>query len=344
MGSGPELSILDGSGSEGSCVSFVNGEGADAVLVAFQITGGSGTNLTPSSPRGGGILILNSEPTILRNRLFLNVAVAPEGRAGAGGGIFMLASEFKQPRIQENTIMGNSGINGGGIVIGENTAPLIIGNNFLGNRAVDGDGGGIFISTNVPGTMIENNNFVESFAWDKGGAIYAAAVPEVTVTGNRFLATWARGMHNANGTGGVLWCRDSNIMFVQNTLRRTKSSGGGAITMAGNSRVALEKNILAEFDTGAALVCIQDPDLQLLNNLFWQVGEDIEATCTNLPGLATSLFENPLFCNEAWFTSLAENSPALLHPDGVIGAEHTAGCLPVALRSVSWGALKTKFK
>ena len=59
---GPEVTRLIGTGS-GSVVRFVSGEISEAVLEGFTIESGGGT-VTPSGLLGGGILILNSTPTI----------------------------------------------------------------------------------------------------------------------------------------------------------------------------------------------------------------------------------------------------------------------------------------
>jgi len=74
LASGPDT-VIDGGGN-GSVVRFASGEGPGAILDSFTIRGGA-------APFGGGILIQDSSPTIIRNVIVGNSA------AGAGSGIYI---------------------------------------------------------------------------------------------------------------------------------------------------------------------------------------------------------------------------------------------------------------
>ena len=76
--SGPAGTIVDGSGILDTVVKFRSGEGQTAVLSGFTIRGGSGYEGIPGNPRGGGIYVGYSEPTI-RDCLVI------ENRAGGRG-------------------------------------------------------------------------------------------------------------------------------------------------------------------------------------------------------------------------------------------------------------------
>ena len=87
-GAGPEVTIIDGSGGPGACVKFASGEGRGAVIEGFLLTGGTGEGvLSGSQGYGGGVFILDSEPTIRNNAISFNTA-RPQPRVGAGGGIY----------------------------------------------------------------------------------------------------------------------------------------------------------------------------------------------------------------------------------------------------------------
>ncbi len=79
--------ILD-SGGSGSVVTFQNGEGEEAVLSGFTITGGG----------GGGIAVWGASATITGNTISGN-------RAASGSGIYVGANS--SVFVEENTISGN---------------------------------------------------------------------------------------------------------------------------------------------------------------------------------------------------------------------------------------------
>jgi hypothetical protein len=118
----------------GSVVSFHNGEGSEAVLKGFTITGGT-------SLYGGGIFIQDASPVIAENVITQNIAGMCAG-AGAGIAIYGLAA----PLIVRNTIYNNQAMGycdcvcyfGGGIWIDSLANPIIggalgQGNNIYGN-------------------------------------------------------------------------------------------------------------------------------------------------------------------------------------------------------------------
>ncbi len=112
--------VIDGSGSESSTVSFIAGEGPNAILEGLTITGGSGTHLNmfdsdwgPSEPPpwGGGILCLNASPTIRACRVTGN-------QATYGGGVAMFGAEvtISDCIISENVAHSYGGSPAGGLV------------------------------------------------------------------------------------------------------------------------------------------------------------------------------------------------------------------------------------
>ena len=112
--------VIDGTGSESSTVSFIAQEGPNAILEGLTITGGSGTHLnmfdspwgnSPPPPWGGGILCLNASPTIRACRVTGN-------QATYGGGVAAYGAEINISDciISENVAHSYGGSPAGGIV------------------------------------------------------------------------------------------------------------------------------------------------------------------------------------------------------------------------------------
>ncbi len=116
--------VLDGRSERSPVVTFSSGEGNDSAIAGFTITGGC-------SAGGGGILCVNSSPTISHNRIEVN--------------------------------HGDYESKGGGILC-DNASPVIVGNIIADNFAVlDGTGGGI-CCTNGSSPTIKNNLIVRNSA------------------------------------------------------------------------------------------------------------------------------------------------------------------------------------
>jgi parallel beta-helix repeat protein len=135
-----EATVISGSGA-GPVVRFVSGETSASKLDSVTITGGS-------APSGGGILIENARPTILRNFITRNSAVS------RGAAIF-IEGAAAQPLIANNLIAYNDRIGFGdphGIQTSA-SSPVI-----LNNTIVRGDSNGIFLSGG--GAPVVMNNII----------------------------------------------------------------------------------------------------------------------------------------------------------------------------------------
>ncbi len=134
---GPEATTLDGSqltrGPDfGSVVTFTTGEGPDAVLEGFTVTGGNGTFFTDDDKdfrAGGGVLCIKANPTIAGNIITGNTA----------SGIYLSDSS---PVLTWNVIAGNSGGVGGGVRFG-GTGALTLTSCTLESNLASYAGGGV---------------------------------------------------------------------------------------------------------------------------------------------------------------------------------------------------------
>ncbi len=157
---GPAVTIIDGS-NQNSVVVFNQGEGSDSVLEGFTITNGFGDYYIYTNT-GGGILCIDSSPTIVNNKIMDNfsywgggicfwgsgttpalldcvvsgndVIIDPNAGAGRGGGILCYGSNAL---ISGCTIKENSCEHvGGGISAHNSCSPIIVNNLIDSNTAL----------------------------------------------------------------------------------------------------------------------------------------------------------------------------------------------------------------
>ncbi|MHC4622178.1 MAG: right-handed parallel beta-helix repeat-containing protein, partial [Planctomycetota bacterium] len=138
--------VID-AGGLGSVVTFRNGEGPDAVITGFTITGGGdGTKVSYYMYYGSGICCYYASPTITRNVISGNIGLNDDGEIinTWGGGIGCVSSNAI---IARNVIKENEAYLGGGIYIqdeGDVGANVTITNNVItGNESSEGAGIGV---------------------------------------------------------------------------------------------------------------------------------------------------------------------------------------------------------
>jgi hypothetical protein len=145
VGRGP-ASVLLGTGT-GPVVRFTSNEGADSVLDSFTITGGAASV-------GGGILIENASPTVVRNVVTGNFA------SGQGSGIAVRGTGGTPPSplIANNLLSYNTNLDGIGdphTIQVVNATPVIV-----NNTIVEGDSNGILLSGSVSAATVIMNNVI----------------------------------------------------------------------------------------------------------------------------------------------------------------------------------------
>lgn len=160
---GRDVTVLDGKGSRDSVIRCVRGEGRSTVIAGFTITGGTGNRSIygPDATIGGGLLILESNPTIQDCR-FENNQVTYNG-----GGVY---SGYEcAPSIERCEFIGNQAERGGGAYNSYSTS-IFHNCRFIMNAASFG-GGGIY-NGNDSRPHISNCEFQANLASYNGGAIY----------------------------------------------------------------------------------------------------------------------------------------------------------------------------
>ncbi|MDO5847936.1 MAG: Ig-like domain-containing protein [Methanobrevibacter sp.] len=122
---------------------------------------------------GGNLTVVNTEFTTNK---------ANSKNNNAQGGAIFAWNNVESVSVENCTFTGNSAVNGGAIYTDNNTELTVKGSNFTGNSAIDdtvvGSGGAIFSEGNL---NVDNSTFVGNNATN-GGAIYAAATSNKTVT------------------------------------------------------------------------------------------------------------------------------------------------------------------
>lgn len=213
--------IIDGN-SAGSVVTFASGEGDDSALAGFTIKNGIGTPITIApwldGRAGGGIVCIDSEPTISYNIIMNNVA-------DFGAGIFCSGAEL-QPVISHNTIKENEAIQdvdwvGGGGIYSWGCSPWIHHNTICDNEAFRID---------PP---------AEFAYWGHGGGVYCTSASSAIVEYNEIY-------ENMSEIGGGLCDRySSSSIFRKNTIRDNQASGdSGGISINRECTTHVISNII----------------------------------------------------------------------------------------------------
>lgn len=202
--------IIDAGGS-GSVVSFVQGEGPDAILTGFTLTGGQGTPEVFDDETiywGAGIYCNQSSPRIEKNIISGNIGPRSETQIGYGGGVCLYDSDAL---VALNLIRNNDTWAGGGILTFFGNA-VVAGNIIAHNNALVG--GGLCLVD--PHECI--NNTLYGNQAEIGGCLYIGNQSGENVIANNIFA-------HALGGGGVYWNGDNNYTyFVHNDL--WDNSGG----------------------------------------------------------------------------------------------------------------------
>ncbi len=299
---GPDVTTIDGN-QEGSVVTFQNGEWADAVLMGFEITNGSGlwgyegggiycesssptikNNINTVRDYGGGIYCTVSSATIVNNMIINNTArdggaiysrysspmisnniIKGNSAVYSGGGIYCWLSS---PKISDNIIMENDGMWGGGIDC--NDCSGMIGNNILvRNNASSYDGGGIVCI--YSSTVITRNIIVDNISHKKGGGIYLGRDDCTPVISNNVISR-----NIANGSGGGICCYDDSSPILSNNIISGNSAKhyGGGIYCRKSSQTITNSTITDNTATerGGGIFCNNDCSTTVANTIFWNNG------------------------------------------------------------------------
>ena len=223
---GPAVTIVNAEGLGASVARLANcGEGAS--LEGFTLRGGIGTG-GGAYRHGGGVLLTDtrdSGPTIQNNWILYNSALS-------GGGISVVGAA----RVIQNRIAFNTAVMVGGGVYSEVPGALsvsITDNEIVGNRVLqDGplrQGGGIMAVGTGPG-VIRRNLVACNEAYEDGG-MYIGTTGGL-VEGNTVFGNWGR-----QGVGGVHFNNARTPLDV-NANAIVYNFGGGVLCLGTSALIA----------------------------------------------------------------------------------------------------------
>jgi len=197
---------------------FHRGEDENAIVDGFTIINGWARSVATYGEVGGGILCLNSSPTITGNKIIL--CWAHDG----GGGIY--CDDFASPAIANNTLYHNCSARGGGGIYCERFSSTIANNTICENMSAGGAG---IPCVRSSGTII-NNTFSGNSADHSGGAISFYLDSGTTLTNNTIVG-------NCSRYGAGIACNGSAPTLRNNTVadNRANSIGGGVLCILGSS-------------------------------------------------------------------------------------------------------------
>jgi hypothetical protein len=200
---GPLVTTIDGSGSNGSVVQCINGEGPNTILEGFTITQGN-------AEVGGGMLNIGSSPTIID-------CIFTDNHAGdRGGGMY---NREGGPTVIASTFDGNSAVEMGGGMFNLQASPMVTGCIFTQNSSNKGAGMRNYLNSHP---TVTNSIFSYNHAGEEGGGMDNRKNSNAVVTGCVFEGNTAGsgggGMHNyvgrAEATGNPIII---NCLFIGNS-------------------------------------------------------------------------------------------------------------------------------
>jgi serine protease len=317
---GPGVTIIDGN-QAGSVVTFASGENRSAVLEGFTIRNGA------NSFSGGGVLIRNSAPSIVGNRIVGNGACS-------GAGIY---SSFSSPLIKGNTISRNyvyacSGASGLGVYIGGDSAAELIENVITENSGF-ANGGGVTLF--AAGRVVLRSNVIARNVTSgfspctSGGGIWMVNFSQATIVNNLVVG-------NVAGCGGGLYWGGSTgvTTFVNNTFADNDAAEGSAIEVSGvDTRHVIYNNVIIGKEGQTAFYCRNSSATSspLLNtsDVFTPHGLAYGGTCLDQTGLRGNLSADPLFARPAFGDVLGDYRLQMASP-AIDAGDNAAPQIPAA--------------
>jgi hypothetical protein len=215
-GAGQGVTIIDPlyGGPVVTCANLVSTR-----IEGLTITGGD------QSRRGGGIYIKGCADAVIRDCQITGNRADYQDAEGVGGGICALSSEIS---LEDCVITNNvAREDGGGVLLGcAGKICRISGCEIIGNRALQGWGGGIFCYCLGE---IRNCVIVDNQAAGDGGGIFCAeatVVDQCVILNNRVEGAmiserWGAGVYYAGGPGGAL----TNCVIGGNSAAEGYSAG-----------------------------------------------------------------------------------------------------------------------
>ncbi|MFH1467407.1 MAG: right-handed parallel beta-helix repeat-containing protein [Pseudomonadota bacterium] len=298
---GPEVTVIDAGGA-GTVVTIAGGQGSESLLQGFTLTGGSGTwgdgaDFSAHLQHGGGLVVSESDPTVVGNIIAGNTTT---GR-GAGAVLFRYDGLFTGNVVRDNTAALQSGYAGAGLYLRYGD-PIVWGNEITGNVALaaDGIGGGILARGGDP--WIVANRVQGNLAGGSGGGLRTVSATQL-VAANLVVENDPEGIVTSDGDDGAI----VNNTTVGNATDGLKSFAGADYSGDGPATV-FENNLSTGNGRYGFYVYGRDAIAVFQHNLLWGNARAEYAGLGDRTGRDGNLSEDPLLDGELRPT---EGSPAI---------------------------------
>jgi parallel beta-helix repeat protein len=224
-------------------VLYITGD-ISPTVEGFRITNGDAAGLggaTWGHDAGGGVYVVDANPTIEQNEVFSNTS------EWFGGGVYVRESAAT---LDSNQVWGNTATYGAGIRL-ENCSARLEDNDVLTNTA--SWGGGLSLSGGV-GTTLIGNTVAGNTAASYGGGIELYGV-STTLAGNVVLS-------NTASWGGGLYLYGSSGVFTGDTIAGNAGSWGGGLHIRADSSPMLVNTLVTDNQGDGFVVRGSDPQLK----------------------------------------------------------------------------------
>lgn len=291
--------VIDGSRPAdpniGSVVTFNYGEGNDSIIEGFTLNGGTGQTdptidwriWTGDNGEGGGIICVNSSPTISKN--IIKNCRAEYG----GGGIF--CHNHASPIIANNTIESNyAGWYGGGIFCRYYCSPTIYNNQLIAND-VNHLGGAIYLAEWSDALIYNNYIFDNKSIGLNGGAVYYFVWCDPIIANNIFLK------NSASKTGSaIMVSSDSGGSIVNNLLYENMISNPDSFSASlsiYDAYPTIANNIILNNQSGGVFYDQFAAIVFYSNNVWENDGADYKGFISNQTGNNGNISQEPMIGN-----------------------------------------------
>lgn len=337
-------------------ITFESGEGRDAILEGFTVTGGSGRHMESLGGRSGGAIGCYGSNPMFRDCMFR------DNTADYGGAI---ALDNSNPLITGCLFVENVVENNGSAIAGPNSAPTIHDCFFSDNEAPFGFG---TVHLTHPAEIL-GCTFFDNEARGAGAINCPEEGADMIITGCLFWANQSNSFH-----GGAIRIHEADPVIEYCTFIDNRSAmDGGAIMIQDGADAQIRyctfyANLAArsganfaiwDFSTPLIENCIMAEGLDGYGVFVDNSGPIFVCTCSwnNRPdnylafpdptGTNGNITVNPLFCGESSrdFTldSLSECAEENNPKCGQIG-RYGVACGPTPSIETSWGKIKALFR
>lgn len=291
--------LLTGSYSDASIVSFVNGETSASILNGFTITNNS-------APAQGGAINIDAASPVLSNLRLIN------NQATSGGAVFANNADFA---MYDCKINDNSGGDYGGAVYLEESVLSMYGcelkNNFCGGDDVNGRAGAVFVSNSH--LNCSHCNFRDNEAQAHAGAVY------LSYSGADFDRCEFTGNTASGNVGAVYFYNSTHLNVFNCTFYNNTGTDAGALRFFHNQTgedVPVLINTVCWGNSPSQLTCSADDLINELIIAYCDIEGGEEAIVTNdnadISWLEGNIDSEPMFVSPEYdFFAYETDSPCL---------------------------------